>query len=143
VTGERARRVATYADPDDGATLRSMEAEEVPAGALPQRYLAVDDRNTGLRATWRPAHGIVNLSLWRGRVCVETFHLPPEESARLVGFLAGALSSAAARPGRAALTVVPDVPATRRARRSSARTLVRDRVATALERAARSIRNGS
>ena len=61
---------------------------------------AVDDSGAGLRASWRPAHGFVNLSLWRGDRCIDTFHLDPAQSAELVGFLAGALASEAPAPER-------------------------------------------
>ena len=62
------------------------------------RYLTVDERGRGLRATWRPAHGFVNLSLWRGDVCVETFHLTGEQMGELISFLATSLATAAPEP---------------------------------------------
>lgn len=78
-----------------------------------QRYLAVDDDGRGLRATWRPAQGMTNLSLWRDDVCVETFHLSTEQMGELIAFLATGLATAV--PARAALRVVapheqPELP---------------------------------
>jgi hypothetical protein len=51
------------------------------APAANVRYFAVDDQGTGLRATWRHERGFVNLSLWRGDTCVETFRLAPDDAA--------------------------------------------------------------
>lgn len=62
------------------------------------RHLASDERGVGLRATWRPNLGFVNLSLWRNQRCVETFHLTPVEAAKLVGFLVNSLASVAPEP---------------------------------------------
>ena len=72
------------------------------------RHLATDDQGVGLRATWRPNLGFINLSLWRGSECTETFHLTPVEAARLIGFLAASLASVAVQPPSHALHVVPD-----------------------------------
>ena len=69
------------------------------------RYLAVDEKGGGLRATWRPAQGFTNLSLWRGDVCVETFHLSPEQMGELIAFLGTSL--AAACPAQPSLRIVP------------------------------------
>jgi hypothetical protein len=69
------------------------------------RYLAVDEKGTGLRATWRPAQGFTNLSLWRGDVCVETFHLSSEQMGELIAFLGTSL--AASCPVQPTLRVVP------------------------------------
>lgn len=90
--------------------------------ALPvARHLAIDEQGTLLRATWRPEHGFVNLSLWRGDTCAETFHLAPHEAAGLMSFLAGALADAATAPpplrvvpGQAAATPRPGQPRRRR-----------------------------
>ncbi len=76
------------------------------------RYLAVDERGSGLRATWHPDRGLVNLSLWRDDRCVETFHLTPAEAGRLVGFLVDGLADAAGASVGARPTVV-GVPAER------------------------------
>ncbi len=66
---------------------------QLPAG----RALFVDDRGLGLRATWHPERGIVNLSVWRDDRCAETFHLPVADVGRLVAFLVGGLTDAAMR----------------------------------------------
>src|SRR5690606_9567812 len=47
-------------------------------------FHAVDERGALLRASWHHDHGFVNVSLWRGETCVETFRLEPTEAARLV-----------------------------------------------------------
>jgi hypothetical protein len=102
------------------------------------RHLAVDERGTGLRATWRLDLGFVNLSLWRRDVCVETFRLTPAEAGRLVSFLVEGLAGAVPAPEPApALTVAPppDDPATEPS------SPYRRRLAGALERAAERLRS--
>ena len=94
------------------------------------RHLAIDERGIGLRATWRLEHGFVNLSLWRGDVCVETFRLTPAEASRLVGFLVEGLARAVPAP---AVAVAPAEPVTPAAG-------YRMRLAGALERAAAQLR---
>lgn len=84
-----------------------------PSTADIQRFVAVDDEGTGLRATWRPAHGFVNLSFWRDERCVETFHLAPAEAGRLIGFLATTLTAEVPAPNASPLRVVGDAPAER------------------------------
>jgi len=79
----------------------TLGVERGAATTLPEvlgRYLTVDERGRGLRATWRPVHGFVNLSLWRGDVCVETFHLTSEQMGELISFLATSLATAAPEP---------------------------------------------
>lgn len=78
----------------------------------PDRWLAVDERGTGLRATWRPAHGFVNLSMWRDEHCVETFHLSPVEAGRLISFLVRGLTAAVPTPSSTGLTLVGDTAPT-------------------------------
>jgi hypothetical protein len=68
--------------------------------------MAVDDRGIGLRATWRLNHGFVNLSLWRGDRCVETFHLTPSDAATFMTFLVKGLADVASVPAAAPLRVV-------------------------------------
>jgi hypothetical protein len=75
-----------------------MAATMIPAAGPIERFLSLDDRGVGLRASWRPAHGFVNISLWRGDRCVEAFHLRPEEVARLTAFLATSLTDLVATP---------------------------------------------
>ncbi len=48
------------------------------------RHIALDERGVGLRATWHEDRGFVNVSLWSGDRCVQTFHLSPVEAGRLV-----------------------------------------------------------
>jgi hypothetical protein len=67
------------------------EVHQLPVG----RALFVDERGTGLRATWHPERGIVNISVWRDDRCVETFHLPVAEVGRLVTFLVDGLTDVA------------------------------------------------
>ncbi len=69
------------------------------------RYLAVDESGGGLRATWRPAQGFTNLSLWRGDACIETFHLSTEQMGELIAFLGTSLATAC--PTQPRLRVVP------------------------------------
>ena len=69
------------------------------------RYLAMDETGGGLRATWRPAQGFTNLSLWRGDVCVETFHLSSEQMGELIAFLGTSLAVACGEQPK--LRVVP------------------------------------
>jgi hypothetical protein len=68
--------------------------------------MAVDDRGIGLRATWRLNHGFVNLSLWRGDRCVETFHLTPADAATFMTFLVNGLADVASVSPAAPLRVV-------------------------------------
>jgi hypothetical protein len=63
-----------------------------------ERLFVVDDEGRGLRATWRPDRGFINLSIWRDRRCVETFHLTPADAGQLIGFMAGALTAAVPMP---------------------------------------------
>jgi hypothetical protein len=105
---------------------------ELPAR---RRHLAVDERGSGLRATWHPERGIVNLSLWRGDICVETFRLTPAETGRLIGFLADSLAAGATAAPSPGLRAVPPAP--------DRVTVVRGQLARALERAAARLRGGS
>jgi len=106
------------------------------------RFLAVDEQGIGLRATWRPALGFVNLSLWRQEECVETFHLTPQELSALVGFLVSRLATVAPQPGARGLALVepvaritqPKVSSTTRVRRAEVG--LRMTLAAALQRAA-------
>ena len=72
------------------------EVRQLPVG----RALFVDERGLGLRATWHPERGIVNLSVWREDRCVETFWLSMADAGRLATFLVGGLAdvATAARP---------------------------------------------
>ena len=44
---------------------------------------------------WHLDRGFLNVSLWRDDVCVETFHLAPNDAARLAAFIADGLFQAA------------------------------------------------
>jgi hypothetical protein len=109
---------------------------EVPTGSL----IAVDERDIGLRATWRLEHGFVNLSLWRDDCCVETFHLTPATAARMVTFLVEGLAEVATVLPMAAVTTLPAPapPRTQRVRRwaSSVDDRLRARTSAVLQRAA-------
>ena len=74
------------------------EVRQLPAA----RALFVDERGMGLRATWHPERGIVNLSLWRDDRCVETFWLPVADVGRLVSFLVSGLSDVGSSAARSA-----------------------------------------
>jgi hypothetical protein len=106
---------------------------EQPLYELParRRHPAVDERGRGLRATWHPERGLVNVSLWRGDACVETFRLTPAEASRLIGFLADTLA-AGATAAPPALRVAPPPP--------DRVTVARGQLARTLERAAARLR---
>ncbi len=67
------------------------EVRQLPVG----RALFVDERGLGLRATWHPERGIVNLSVWREDRCVETFWLSLADAGRLASFLVTGLTDVA------------------------------------------------
>ncbi len=83
-----------------GAILNAMDAGAVYQLPVQRRHFALDERGVGLRATWHADRGFVNVSLWSGDRCVQTFHLTPVEAGRLVGFLAGVLADAVPEPSR-------------------------------------------
>lgn len=85
------------------------------------RFHASDERATGLQATWRPAYGFTNLSLWRHGRCVETFHLTPQQAGELVAFIASSLAEAVPPPSRGSLALVSDAGPAQDAQRSGAR----------------------
>lgn len=112
------------------------------------RFFAFDAKGTGLRATWRPARGFVNLSLWRGDTCVETFHLTPADAAQLVSFLVHGMAATApppAPPAPVRLVRDDDPPAGQAAgARSLSRSArgARKRLATVLDRLSHQVRPG-
>ena len=110
-----------------------MDTAEIQLPRVQPRHFAVDERGVGLRATWHPEHGFVNVSLWSGNRCVQTFRLTPVEAGRLVGYLAGVLADAVPAPRRH-LAAAPEAVEDGVTDRLSA---VRRQVATALDRAAR------
>jgi hypothetical protein len=86
-----------------------MEAEsgfQLAPGVRGRRFILLDERAVGLRATWHAERGFVNLSLWRGDRCVETFHLTPDAASDLVTFVMRALTSCIPRPSLPPLRVV-------------------------------------
>jgi hypothetical protein len=85
-----------------------MDAGAVYDLPVQPRHFALDERGVGLRATWHADRGFVNVSLWTGNGCVQTFHLTPVEAGRLVGFLATVLAEAV--PERAHPLAVAAVP---------------------------------
>ena len=100
-----------------------------------ERYLAVDDQGILLRVTWRPAHGFLNVSLWRDGTCVETFHLSPTEAGGLIAFMATRLMAAVPRPNDGpGLRVVGDSERRPEHRLLTATTARLDRAVTRLRR---------
>lgn len=77
-----------------------------------RREQFLDERETVLRATWHPERGFVNLSVWRGNVCADTFHLPAAEVPRLIGLLADGMAGPTTThldPDLSMLRSVPDL----------------------------------
>ncbi len=99
----------------------------IPASDAHGRYLAVDEQGHALRATWRPARGFVNLSLWRDDRCVETFHLTPTDASDLIAFLVAGFAASVPTAVRPHLEVVTAASQPTRTRRSIARWLHRRR----------------
>ena len=56
------------------------------------RELFADERGAGLRASWHPERELVVLSIWKGDVCVGTFHLPIADAGRLSATLSSYLA---------------------------------------------------
>lgn len=86
-----------------------MEAEnrlQLAPGVHGRRFIVLDERGVGLRATWHPERGFVNLSLWRDDRCVETFHLTPASASDLMAFVMRALASSIPEPSRPPLRAV-------------------------------------
>lgn len=71
------------------------------------REFFIDDSGTVLRASWHLDRGLVNFSIWRGDRCTETFHLPVEDAARLIGYLAEGLSAGASTASTQPTTTSP------------------------------------
>jgi hypothetical protein len=67
------------------------EVRQLPVG----RALFVDERGVGLRVTWHPERGIVNVSVWRENRCTETFWLSLEDAGRLASFLVTGVADSA------------------------------------------------
>lgn len=59
------------------------------------RVLFLDERRgAALRATWHLERGLVNLSIWSGNECTETFQLSIQDASRLVSFLVDGMARA-------------------------------------------------
>lgn len=80
----------------------------VVPGVRGRRYILLDERGVGMRATWHPGHGFINVSLWRDDRCVETFHLAPDAASDLIAFVIRALASSVPEPTQEPLRVVRD-----------------------------------
>jgi len=121
-----------------------MEAEsgfQLAPGVRGRRFIVLDERAGGLRATWHAERGFVNLSLWRDDRCVETFHLTPEAASDLVTFVMRALASSIQRPSLSPLRVVAkDEEATVSPRGRDLVSQVRGRFASELTALARRVR---
>lgn len=102
------------------------------------RHFALDERGVGLRATWHADHGFVNVSLWTGNRCVQTFHLTPIEAGRLVGFLAAVLAEAVPERGHPSAVAQSEGEASRWLYRLGG---IRRELARTLDRAARRLRS--
>ena len=102
--------------------------------------MVLDEQGVGLRATWHPERGLVNLSLWKVDRCVETFHLTPQSAGDLMAFIMRALASSVPGPSHPSLRIVgQDDPTTHsESRRPVSR--VRERVAAGLSSIAERIR---
>ncbi len=126
-----------------GAILQGMESGAVYQLPVRPRHLALDERGVGLRATWHADRGFVNLSLWSGDRCVQTFHMTPVEAGRLVGFLAGVLADAVPQPtppSPVAAVPEPGQPAGGAPRSPNRLETLRRELAEALDRAAGRLR---
>jgi hypothetical protein len=63
---------------------------------VPGRAFFIDDGGRVLRASWHHDLGMVNLSVWQGDRCTDSFQLPAHDAARLIGFLADGLAATVA-----------------------------------------------
>lgn len=103
------------------------------------RHFALDERGVGLRATWHLELGFVNLSLWSGDRCVQTFHMTPAEAGRFIGFLATGLADAVTVVPEAAVEEPPAAPSS--ALLGERVRGVRQGIADALDRASTRLRS--
>jgi len=67
------------------------ELRHLPA---PGRAFFIDDGGRVLRASWHLDLGLVNLSVWQGDRCTDSFPLPAHDAARLIVYLADGLAAA-------------------------------------------------
>lgn len=120
---------------------------QAPSAVHPEplgRYVALDDQGKALRATWRPAHGFVNLSLWRDDTCIETFHLTTKDASGFVAFLVSAFAAAVPPATRTQLAAVqssaPRAAQASRRRGSGVVRRIRQGLSAELEQASRRLR---
>ena len=73
-------------------TRRMGEVHQFPSIG---RELFIDEDGTALRASWHLDQGLVNLSVWRGDRCTETFPLAIEDASRLIACPVAGLTAAA------------------------------------------------
>lgn len=119
-----------------------MKAEgtfEVIPGVQGRRWIVLDERGVGLRATWHPQRGFINLSLWKDDRCVETFHLTPNAASVLMAFVVRALASSVPAPTPTPLKLVTEEVSTAD-RGPDLVSRLRDRLADDLTSFARRIR---
>lgn len=62
-----------------------------------RRALFVDERGTGMRASWHADRSQMVISLWREDVCVATCALAPGEALRLAEFVVAHVEGALRR----------------------------------------------
>lgn len=98
-----------------------------------------DEQRILLRATWHPARGFFNVSLWRDERVVETFHLDPDAAADLMAFFNRAFVSSLPLAGPGLRLVGADPAATAAGRPLAARW--RGVLADAFDAAARRLRS--
>jgi hypothetical protein len=70
----------------------------------PGRAFFIDDCGRVLRASWHLDLGLVNLSVWQGDRCTDSFPLPAHDAARLIGYLADGLAAASTTESAPAVT---------------------------------------
>lgn len=97
--------------------MAAMNDIQVAPGVHGRTFMTLDERGLGLRATWHPARGFINVSLWRADRCVETFHLSPLASSDLTAFIVRTLASSIPEPTQSRLRVVRDGDSSFRHRR--------------------------
>ncbi len=71
------------------------EVHHLPASG---REFFIGSDGSVLRTTWHVDRDLVNLSVWRGDRCTETFQLARADAARLIAHLADGLASVAPGP---------------------------------------------
>src|SRR3954449_10667891 len=81
-----------WTNPLRGRTLLNVgNVRRLPARG---REFFLGEDGSVLRATWHLDQDLVNLTVWRGQQCTESFQVPTADAARLIAFLADGLASA-------------------------------------------------